>query len=425
MLQNCNLSRGECAIFDDVISLMLKSAKVCASTIKNSSNKAKRGTFAVIAVFAILASLTFTGARIAYNVNYSGSVIATVSSKKQFDDALALVVKMVNSNEVNDVVKEPTFNATVVLNEDINNVNEVADAIIENTDEIVEALKLKVDGVVVACVEKATLDNIIAERLNCYNVFGAECTSRFSKDVELESGYYMANGLDNKHFAKRLVDSLDVITQIRKTSEVMVPYQSIIQETKEQVVGYKETTVAGVSGVSRVTQDVLMLNGEVQSCVDVDTQVIIAPVNEVIVKGVAKTLLSAQQRQQANSAGFAFPLPAGTWQVSSYYGDGRNHKGIDLCAPSGTSIYAVADGTVVFSGWRGAYGNCVVVQHSNGMQTLYAHASQNCCATGDTVSQGEVIALVGTTGQSTGNHLHFEVIVNGVNVNPAPYINLG
>ena len=71
------------------------------------------------------------------------------------------------------------------------------------------------------------------------------------------------------------------------------------------------------------------------------------------------------------------------------------------------------------------FGLTIIIEHSNGMRTLYGHAKQLCCNVGDTVSQGEVIALVGTTGQSTGNHLHFEVIVGGRNVNPASYINIG
>ena len=149
-----------------------------------------------------------------------------------------------------------------------------------------------------------------------------------------------------------------------------------------------------------------------------------APVNEVVVKGTAKTLASAKQKQAAHSAGFIFPVPSGTWRVSSYYGDGRGHKGVDICAKSGTSIYAVADGKVVYSGWKGDYGYCVIIEHEGGIRTLYAHAKQLCCSVGDSVSQGEIIALVGTTGQSSGNHVHFEVIVNGRNVDPAPYINL-
>ncbi len=408
----------------DVIPLIISSIKSATSTIKNSSRKAKQGMFAIVAVIAIVASLSFTGTRIAYKVNYSGSTIATVSSKKHFDDALNLVVKMVNGNNIESVVQEPSFNATVVLNENIDNTNDVATAIIDNTDEIVAASTLFVDGSAVARAEKSVIDNILTERLNSFSVEGQQCESYFANDVNCEDGYFMVGDLDSKRAIEGVVNSLSVVTKVRQVTDIMVPYQSIVEKTNEQVIGYQEVTVAGVSGVNRITQDVVMLNGEVQSSTDVSTEVVVAPVNEVVVKGTAKTLASAKQKQQAHKAGFIFPLPDGTWRVSSYYGDGRNHKGVDICAKSGTSIYAVADGKVVLSGWNGNYGYCVIVEHEDGTRTLYAHAKTLCCSVGDVVSQGDVIALVGTTGQSVGNHLHFEVIVNGKNMDPAPYIYL-
>lgn len=369
-------------------------------------------------------SLTFTGARIAYKVNYSGSMIATVSRKQQFADALQLVADKVYGKGVEKALAEPQFNVAIVLNDNINSTDEVATAIIDNTDEIVEAATLKVNGTAVAKVEKTSLDTALQNRLNSFGVEGAECESRFADTVETEIGYFMVSELDTTDTAEQIVNSLSVITEMRQVTDIMVPYTTTVKKTNEQMIGYSQVTVAGVSGVTRVTQDVVLIDGQEQSRVDVDSQVVVAPVNEVIVKGTAKTLASAKAKQQAHSAGFIFPVPAGTWRVSSYYGDGRNHKGVDICAKSGTSIYAVADGKVVYSGWKGDYGYCVIVEHEGGMRTLYAHAKQLCCNVGDTVSQGEIIALVGTTGQSTGNHVHFEVIVNGRNVDPSPYIGL-
>ena len=91
----------------------------------------------------------------------------------------------------------------------------------------------------------------------------------------------------------------------------------------------------------------------------------------------------------------------------------HGNNGVDLGAPSGTPIHAAAAGTVIVSkadgGWNGGYGSYVVVSHSNGMQTLYAHMVKNIASVGETVSQGEVIGYVGETGEATGNHLHFEV----------------
>ena len=105
----------------DVITLIIDCIKSAASTIKNSSKKAKQGMFAAIAIIAIFASLSFTGTRIAYEVNYGGRNIATVSSKEQFNEALKLVTNMVESKGVETVVEKPTFSTTIVLSENINN----------------------------------------------------------------------------------------------------------------------------------------------------------------------------------------------------------------------------------------------------------------------------------------------------------------
>ena len=100
----------------------------------------------------------------------------------------------------------------------------------------------------------------------------------------------------------------------------------------------------------------------------------------------------------------------------------NNHGGLDIGAPGGTPIMAAASGTVTTAGWLDDYGYLVVISHGNGVQTAYAHCSQILVSTGQSVSQGEVIAKVGTTGRSTGNHLHLEVRVNGVRYDPQNYV---
>ncbi len=128
---------------------------------------------------------------------------------------------------------------------------------------------------------------------------------------------------------------------------------------------------------------------------------------------------------------FLWPAPAGQY-ISSYYGyrwhpisgKWKMHNGIDIPANGGTNILASEDGVVVTSAWNeGGYGWYVVVYHGNGLSTLYAHASKLLVKVGDQVKRGQVIALVGTTGASTGNHLHFEVRVDGVPKNPLDYLN--
>jgi murein DD-endopeptidase MepM/ murein hydrolase activator NlpD len=107
-------------------------------------------------------------------------------------------------------------------------------------------------------------------------------------------------------------------------------------------------------------------------------------------------------------------------EVISEYGlrNGRPHKGIDIAAKSGTPIYAVLDGTVVYSGAQGAYGNVVVLEHPKFVMTVYAHNEKNLVSVGDKVTKGQQIATVGSTGNASGSHLHFEYRIKGKAVNP-------
>jgi murein DD-endopeptidase MepM/ murein hydrolase activator NlpD len=102
---------------------------------------------------------------------------------------------------------------------------------------------------------------------------------------------------------------------------------------------------------------------------------------------------------------------------------GRNHWGIDVGIGTGTPVVAALGGKVVVAGWdTGGYGNLVVIDHANGLQTRYAHNSKIIVKVGQTVTQGQQISLSGSTGNSTGPHLHFEVYLNGAHVNPANYL---
>lgn len=110
------------------------------------------------------------------------------------------------------------------------------------------------------------------------------------------------------------------------------------------------------------------------------------------------------------------------WREAPIAGAGNNHKGMDLAAPTGTPIYAAASGTVTTARYSSSAGNWVVINHGNGLQTYYMHASALYVSEGQTVSKGQNIAAVGSTGQSTGPHLHFQVMQNGTPVNPRNYL---
>lgn len=136
--------------------------------------------------------------------------------------------------------------------------------------------------------------------------------------------------------------------------------------------------------------------------------------------------IANQNSSQVTAAGeYMWPLPSGGY-ISCYFGDtdpgGRPHYAMDIAISAGTPIYAANDGSVVTATWHSSYGNYIVLDHGNGKSTLYAHCSGLAVSSGQSVSKGQVIGYVGSTGYSTGNHLHFEFRVNGQKVNPANYV---
>jgi murein DD-endopeptidase MepM/ murein hydrolase activator NlpD len=154
--------------------------------------------------------------------------------------------------------------------------------------------------------------------------------------------------------------------------------------------------------------------------------------HEVEALAAQSVALAAQIRgaqEDAGSTGTGQPSSAGLiWPcdgvVVSGFGMrwGRMHEGIDIGCAFGTPNRAAAAGTVIHAGWLGGYGNLVVIDHGNGLSTAYAHASSILVGVGQSVSQGETVSLVGSTGNSSGPHLHFEVRINGQAVDPLAYL---
>jgi murein DD-endopeptidase MepM/ murein hydrolase activator NlpD len=143
---------------------------------------------------------------------------------------------------------------------------------------------------------------------------------------------------------------------------------------------------------------------------------------------VSAQLASRIQASQSSSspvprAGGALMWPV-SGPVTSPFGWrwGRMHEGIDIAVPTGTPVHAAQSGRVIFAGWMGGYGNLVVLDHGGGLATAYGHNSSIAAGNGQSVAQGQVIAYAGSTGNSTGPHVHFEVRVNGAAVDPLGYL---
>lgn len=140
------------------------------------------------------------------------------------------------------------------------------------------------------------------------------------------------------------------------------------------------------------------------------------PSKRVVKKRIAKPSVKVERGY------FIWPLKG---KLTSGFGfrSKAKHDGIDIAAPKGTKILAAAGGKVIFSGWGPTgYGKIVIIKHSNKYVTVYAHNHKNFVENGRTVKRGEKIALVGDTGRATGHHLHFELRVNRIPVNPLPFL---
>ena len=150
---------------------------------------------------------------------------------------------------------------------------------------------------------------------------------------------------------------------------------------------------------------------------------------------VANMVLALEKKRQAEAAAavvgtgaFIWPVPSCTYLTSRFglrvhpiYGTTKSHTGVDIGAESGATIVAADGGTVVLAGVNSGYGNCVMIDHGNGYKTLYGHMSSIAVTNGQTVSQGDTIGYVGSTGVSTGPHCHYEVWKDGARVDPEQF----
>lgn len=390
--------------------------------VKTNRIKCKCAGLAMLGVGCLTMSLLCAGVTVGFNVSYSGKDIAVVGSRSVLQNAISIATENITDTKAQKAIASPEFSLTLTVSDRLENAAQLADSIIENTDCIGRAAVLKVNGETVACADAQSIKSYLEQRRTAFYVDGAENSAEFVDTVEVEEGYYLKSEISEVSEAKSVIDTLNVKTVSVIKTEVAIPYNTVKKTTSEKTVGYSEVVTAGCNGLSRVTESVEYINGEEAARTELSNEVVTAATDKVVLVGTAIKKVSASERATASSAGLICPLAS--YRISSYYGDGRNHKGIDLCASRGTAIFAAGGGTVTYAGYDCDFGYNVIIQHSNGIKTRYAHADALCVSKGQVVSQGDMIATVGSTGQSTGNHLHFEVIVNGVRVNPAPYIGL-
>ncbi|MDP4119360.1 MAG: M23 family metallopeptidase, partial [Bacillota bacterium] len=215
---------------------------------------------------------------------------------------------------------------------------------------------------------------------------------------------------------KPIVDVKTVI--LNAVIEESIPNTMIEVQDPSLYVGQSKITDYGSDGWHKITADITKINGEedVSKRVIKSEKIVAEPVPGHIHIGTTAV------PKGIGSGKFSWPLRG---PITSKFGPrwGSVHTGVDIAVSAGTGVHASDEGRVIFTGWNSSgYGNLIKVDHCNGYQTYYAHLSKIYVKTGDVVAKGEVIAASGSTGNSTGPHLHFEVRKNGSSQNPLKYL---
>lgn len=209
--------------------------------------------------------------------------------------------------------------------------------------------------------------------------------------------------------------SVKIVSEIKYTETI--PYSVEYQTDDSQFKTYKQVLQEGKDGTKEITANVVYVNGYKE-----ETEIVGEPV--VTLEPIVSIIVTGTKALPAKSATGSFRRPISGGTISSYFGSrwGSYHNALDIAAPGGTTIYASDGGTVKTAGWNGSYGNLVTIDHGNGFETYYGHCSKLFVTAGQKVAKGEKIAAVGSTGNSTGNHVHFEVRKDGTPTNPLNYI---
>jgi murein DD-endopeptidase MepM/ murein hydrolase activator NlpD len=225
-----------------------------------------------------------------------------------------------------------------------------------------------------------------------------------------------------KIFIEKVSPYLTVVSEGVKVDKETIPFDVVTKTDATLASGQTKVTQSGDDGEKEIKYSYVKKNDEVVSKDILDEKVLKKAVAQVVAKGPQKSQVTvAYSRGSGSTTGIGWPLRG---PINSYYGyrKGEFHTGIDIGGHTGDPYVAAASGTVVSAGWNGNYGYTLVINHGNGIQTRYAHSSKLLVKAGESVSKGQTIGLVGSTGRSTGPHLHFEVIVNGDTVNPMSYL---
>lgn len=258
---------------------------------------------------------------------------------------------------------------------------------------------------------------------------------------------FLFTSSDFADFVTKVDMSRYIIESDKETLNALAETKKLIDEKKAKIEADRLQTVAKKTEQETALAQQVEVKAQKDSLL-AQNQAIVAEAQAVVaaeaanaanIESQVRAMMAAASGGSTTNGSTTFVPSNGTyqWPCAGYYpsadddffgtrlhpiwGDYRTHYGVDLPAPSGTPILAMGNGSVMSAGWNGGYGNCVIVDLGNGVQAMYAHMSSFAVSAGQTVNKGDVVGYVGSTGDSTGAHLHFGVLSGGSFVDPLGY----
>ena len=390
----------------------------------------KYSKFAVTALSTILAvSVAFTG-------TYAQTTSSLTSKKSNIQNQLSETKKKLDEtkSQQTDALSE-----LQQLDAQLNTVQSELDVITNDLTETTKRLNVSQEELKQAIVDRDNqYDNLKNRIRTMYEngntgylevLFEADGFGDFLKRVEYVNTLmeYDNDLLDNYEKNETIIaTNVKTITEDKRSLEDLEAQQQAKKDTLNESIAEKNRLVAQLnSDVDTYEQQIKDLEKQ-----DSEVQKLIQQAQSSSSSSSSYSS-SAGKVYSAPSGQFMYPVPAYSgYKPNSGYGyrsspiSGRSefHTGLDLKATLNTDVVAAASGTVIYAGNRGGYGKCVIIDHGNGYSTLYAHNNALLVSVGQSVQKGQVISKAGTTGYSTGVHLHFEIRINGQHTNPYPYI---